>query len=143
MKIGVDYIGVTVNFFCYDRKGNLLLQKRSNKARDEHNRWDCGGGAVRFGETFEEAVKREMKEEYCCVPIKLDFAGVNNVLRVNQGIKTHWVCLIYAVLVDPKRVKIGDKKKIDDLRWFRKNKLPKPLHSMYINHLKFIERYIR
>jgi ADP-ribose pyrophosphatase YjhB (NUDIX family) len=66
MKKGIDYIGVTVCFYCHDGKGNLLLQKRSHKCRDEQGMWDCGGGSMRFGETFEEAARREIKEEYCC-----------------------------------------------------------------------------
>ncbi len=44
MKRGFDYIGVTCVFYCYDKKGRLLLHKRSNKCRDEIGRWDAGGG---------------------------------------------------------------------------------------------------
>lgn len=142
MKKGFDYIGVTVCFYCYDGKGNLLLQKRNKNTRDEHDTWDCGGGSVQFGETFEGAVRRELKEEYCCRPFELHFAGVNNVLRKHKGIQTHWVCLIYAVKVDPKKIKIGEPDRIDEIGWFSKSKLPKPLHSMYLTHFRFAEKYI-
>lgn len=64
MKQGFDYVGVTVVFYCHDGKRNLLLYKRSQNCRDEKGRWDCGGGAVKFGESFEQAVRREVKEEY-------------------------------------------------------------------------------
>lgn len=142
MEKGIDYIGVTVCFYCHDGKGNLLLQKRNKNARDEHNTWDCGGGSVQFGETFEEAVKRELKEEYGCKPIELHFAGVNNVLRKHKGSKTHWICIIYVVKVDPKKVAIGEPEKIDEIRWFPKNRLPSPLHSMYLTHLRIAEKFI-
>src|SRR3989338_6088184 len=124
MKQGFDYIGVTVCFYCHDCKGRLLLHQRSQKFRDEKGRWDCGGGAVKFGETFQQAVKREVREEYSCEILKLDFARVNNVIRTHEGRKTHWIAVIFAAKVDPNEVKIGDKKKIDKIGWFKPNKLP-------------------
>ncbi len=140
MEKGVDHIGVTVCFYCYDKKSRLLLQKRNHNVRDENNTWDCGGGSMEFGETFEEAVIREIKEEYCCTPLKLTFCGVNNVLRVHDDVKTHWICLIYAAEVNPKEVKIGELLKVDEIKWFPIDNLPQTLHSMYLTHLEFIKK---
>lgn len=139
MKKGVDYIGVTVVFFCHDGKGNLLMHKRSKKCRDEVGRWDVGGGSMKVGETFEQAVLREIKEEYCCVPKNLVFVKANNVLRKNRQENTHWVAIIFAATVNPKQVKIGDPDKIDAIGWFSEEKLPKPLHTMVRPHLKFVK----
>lgn len=138
MKQGFDYIGVTTVFYCHDGKGNLLLHKRSNTTRDEKGRWDCGGGALKFGETWEQGVKRELKEEYGCAPLKLQFVGVNNVLRNHEGRKTHWIAVLFAIQVDPKEVKLGDKKKMQKIGWFELKRLPKPLHSMYLTHLQYV-----
>lgn len=66
MKAGIDYIGITTPFYCNDGKGNFLLHKRSNNCRDEHGTWDMGGGKVELGEILEEAVLREVLEEYNC-----------------------------------------------------------------------------
>ena len=129
MKKGVDYIGVTICFYCYDKKGNLLLQKRSKNCRDEHDRWDCGGGSMEVGETFEQAVKRELKEEYCVDVVDKDirFCGVNNVLRENGQENTHWIAIISAVKIrNPQKIKIGEAERIDELGWFSINKLPSP-----------------
>ncbi len=63
LKRGEDYIGVTCVFFCHDGNGRFLLHKRSEKCRDEQGRWDCGGGSMEHGETFEQAVCRESGEE--------------------------------------------------------------------------------
>lgn len=138
MKKGFDYIGVTVCFYCHDGKGNVLLQKRSNKCRDEHQTWDCGGGSMEFGESFEETALREIREEYCCKPLKLTYCGVNNVIRMHNNQKTHWVCIIFAAQLNPTEVGIGDPEKMEEIRWFPKDKLPSPLHSMYLPHFKFI-----
>lgn len=140
MKQGFDYIGITVCFYCHDGKGNLLLNKRSQNCRDEKGRWDCGGGAVKFGESFEQAVRREVEEEYRCDILKLDFVRVNNVIRTHEGRKTHWIVVIFAAKVDPKKVKIGDRKKIDEVGWFKLGNLPKPFHSMYLTHLAFVRK---
>jgi len=139
MKIGINCIGVTCVFYCYDGKGNLLLHKRTDKCRDEHGRWDCGGGAMKFGESFEQTVKREIFEEYCTEPIKIQLVGVNNLLRIHNKINTHWIAVIFAVRLDPKKVKNGDLEKIEKIGWFKPNKLPEPLHSMYLTHLQFVK----
>jgi len=138
-KKGFDYIGVSCVFYCYDKKGNLLLHKRTNKCRDEHGRWDCGGGGMLFGETFEQTVKRELKEEYCVEPIKMKLVGINNLLRIHKKMKTHWIAVIYAIQINPRKVKNGDPEKIEKLGWFKPDNLPKPLHSMYLTHLQFVK----
>lgn len=135
---GFEYIGVTVVFFCHDGKGKLLLHKRSKKNRDEHGRWDPGGGSMEFGETFEEAVKREVKEEYCAEILKLDFITVDNVLRTHKGRKTHWIAVVFAAKVNPKQTKIGEPEKMDDIGWFHPDKLPTPLHSKMDEFLKLV-----
>lgn len=45
-------------FACHDGAGRILLARRSAGARDEAGAWDCGAGAIEFGETFEGAVGR-------------------------------------------------------------------------------------
>jgi ADP-ribose pyrophosphatase YjhB (NUDIX family) len=140
MKKGVDYIGVTVVFYCHDSEGNLLLHKRSQNCRDEQGRWDCGGGAMEFGETFEEAVRREIREEYCCDVLDLKFACPSNVIREHEGAKTHWIAFLFSALVDRKKVRIGDPEKMEELGWFKENELPNPLHSMYLQHLEMVKK---
>ena len=139
MKQGIDYIGITCVFYCHDGKGNLLLHKRSQKCRDEKGRWDCGGGAMKFGETFEQTVRREVQEEYKSKIKKLKFVGINNVIRKNENKKTHWIAILFAAELDPKKVKIGVPEKMDEINWFKPNKLPKPLHSMYLTHLQYVK----
>ena len=62
MRKGIDYIGVGVVFFCHDGNGNFLMSKRSKNTRDEHGRWDPGGGSIELGEPVEGALEREIKE---------------------------------------------------------------------------------
>ncbi len=131
LKRGVDFIGVTVCFVVHDGKGNILLQKRSKNTRDEQGKWDIGGGAVEFGETMDQAVVREVEEELCVKPKKVEFMRAFEAHRDNNGTPTHWIALSHAVEVDPARVKIGEPDRIDEIGWFSSANLPSPLHSMF------------
>lgn len=139
LQKGVDYIGVTCVFFCHDGKGNFLLHKRSAQCRDEQGRWDNGGGSLEFGEEPEDAVRREVHEEYCVDAQKIDFLTVTNVLRKNGDADTHWIALIFAVKVNPAQVQLGESEKMDDLGWFRKTDFPQPLHSQVLRHFRYVE----
>ncbi len=135
---GVDYTGVTVVFFCHDGEGNILMAKRSKNCRDEQDRWDIGGGGLEFGEKVEELLKREIKEEYSTEVLKYEFLGYRDLNRENNGKKTHWVALDFKVLIDKKKVKNGEPHKFDDLKWFKLDNLPNPVHSQIP---KFLELY--
>ena len=138
LKRGIDFIGVTVAFFCHDGKGNLLYHWRSEKCRDEQNRWDVGAGSMEFGETFEESVRREIHEEYGVDPIELSLVRANNVLRQHNGKPTHWICIIFVAKVDPTKVILGEPEKMTKLEWFPINTPPSPRHSMIDEHLKIV-----
>ncbi len=137
MKKGIDHVGITVTFFCHDGKGNFLMSKRTNKTRDEHGKWELGGGGVSFNEPVIHALKREIKEEYCTNVKKTEFLGYRDIHRVDElKRKTHWIGLDFKVLIDRNKVKNGDPKKIKELRWVRLDKLPKPQHSQFQIFLK-------
>lgn len=128
---GIDHIGVSASFIIHDGNGKILLQKRGPKARDENGRWDIGGGAIELGETIENTVRREVKEELCVDPVEIQFLTVYDSFREINNVRTHWIAIIYAVKIDPSQVKIGEPHKIDELGWFTKDTLPSPLHSQF------------
>lgn len=120
--------GVSCVFVCHDGGGRVLLARRSAGARDEPGTWDCGAGALEFGETFEAAVAREVGEEYGVRPLDIERIGVRNVLR-GDPVDSHWVAVVFAVRVEPGEVRIGEPHKFDALGWFGSDELPGPLHS--------------
>ncbi len=142
LQRGTDYIGVTVVFFCHDGEGNLLLHKRSEHCRDENGLWDCGGGSMEFGETFEEAVSREVEEEYCVKPIEITQVATTNVIREHNGRMTHWIAQIHAVHVPKDGVAIGEPKKMDEIGWFSTDDLPEQRHSCLEKHLELARKHI-
>ena len=115
----------------HDGNGKILLMKRGPKARDEQGHWDVVGGALEFGESFEECIRREMAEEILTEPLSIEFLTTYDAHREHEGKKTHWVAVVHLVRVDPKGVGIGEPHKIDELKWFDIKKLPKPMHSQF------------
>ncbi|MCA9332468.1 NUDIX domain-containing protein [Candidatus Saccharibacteria bacterium] len=131
LRRGIDHIGVSVCSVIHDGNGRILLMKRGPEARDENGCWDICGGAVEFGESIDEAVKREVHEELCAKPIEIDFVTAYDAHREHDGNKTHWVALVHVVKVDPGRVRIGEPHKISEIGWFTKDTLPEPRHSQF------------
>lgn len=138
MKKGEDFIGVTVVYYCHDGKGNVLLGKRSANCRDEHGRWDPGGGGLEFGERVEDALQREIREEYCADVLGYEFLGYRDVHREHGGKPTHWIALDFKVRIDPDQVGNGEPHKLEELAWFTLDSLPEPLHSQFPH---FIDLY--
>ena len=80
-RAGFDYPGVAICYFCHDGEGNYLFAKRTEKCRDEHFKWECGGGGMHFGESIETTLHREVKEEYCVHILEQEFLGVKDYVR--------------------------------------------------------------
>jgi ADP-ribose pyrophosphatase YjhB (NUDIX family) len=114
-------------FVCHDGDGRVLLARRGGGVRDERGAWDTGAGALEYGESFEEAVTREVAEEYSTGPLHIEMIGVRNVVRADPA--SHWVAAVFAVRVDPAAVAIGEPHKFEELGWFEPEALPSPLHS--------------
>ncbi len=69
--------GVASNAFILNPKHEILLLKRSPTDEAFPGEWELPGGGIDYGETPEESLAREVKEE-CGLNVK-----VNNPLSVN------------------------------------------------------------
>ena len=137
-KKGVDFTGITVVYFCHDGEGKFIMAKRSENARDEKGCWDIGGGGLEFGELIEDALRREIKEEYCTDVLDYKFLGYRDVRREQDGVSTHWIALDFKVQTDSQKVAIGELHKFDDIGFFTLNTIPKNSHSQFP---EFLRRY--
>ncbi len=135
LKKGFDVPGVCVVYFCHDGQGNFVMAKRNANARDEHGRWDIGGGGLEVHDSVEETIRREILEEYCTEVLCFEFLGYRDVHREHKDKKTHWIALDFLVHVDRATVAIGEPHKFDDIGWFRLDSLPENIHSQLPNFL--------
>lgn len=55
-------MGISIACIAFEN-GRLFIAKRENKG-DMGNRWEFPGGKLEAGESFEEGIIREMKEEF-------------------------------------------------------------------------------
>lgn len=130
-KKGIDFIGVTVSYLCHDGEGNYLFHKRGPTCRDEHGRWDCGGGAVEFGDTVIETLHKEIQEEFGVEPLQYEFLGFRDVFREQDGTPTRWISIDYHVRLEREKVINAEPHKFLELGWFRLDALPEPMHSQF------------
>lgn len=136
---GISFVGVSTVFLCHDGKGEIFLAKRSKNSRDEHGCWTPGAGGLKHGQSLEQNIRRELKEENDAEALKIDFLGYTDVFRkLDDGTPTHWLAMDFAVLVDPTQMKINEPDMFDDFGWYTLNNLPAPLHSQFD---MFIQKY--
>lgn len=135
MQKGVDYTGVSVSFYCHDGAGNYVVHKRSDKCRDEIGCWDFGGGGIKFGESIEDALIREVEEEYGTRPVSYEFLDYEEAVREEKRVKSHWISFDFKVLLERDKVKNMEPEKHSELKWVTFADLPTPLHSL-------VEKYI-
>ncbi len=132
MQEGFDYIGSGVTTMCHDGNGKYLLEHRSDKCRDEHFTWSpVGSGGIKFGETIEQAIYREVREECNAEVVKIESLGIREVFREQDGKTTHWIQHDFKVQIDPANIKINEPDKCLELKWFALEDFPEPLHSQF------------
>jgi len=75
----------------------------------------------------EEALVRELKEEFCVEPKSIEFLNYIDVLRNQDGKETHWLGLDFKIEVDRELVKIGEPDKMEQVRWCSMKDRPTPM----------------
>lgn len=130
MRKGENYIGVAIVPFLHDGNGKYLLSLRTENCRDEQHTWEpLGGGGLKFGETLEEGIFREVLEETGAKPFNFEPLGLREVFREHEGKRTHWLAFDYRAQVKRDDVKIMEPDKCAEIRWCTIKEIPEPMHS--------------
>ncbi|MBI2623336.1 MAG: NUDIX domain-containing protein [Candidatus Liptonbacteria bacterium] len=122
-QAGKDYIGVGCGALIVNARGETLLLKR--KSRNEIGMWCKPGGAVEYGETVEDAVRREVREEFGVEIELLEPLGFTNQILSKE--KEHWVAFHFLARITKGVPKNMEPDKTETFGWFPINKLPEPL----------------
>ncbi|MGD2201192.1 MAG: NUDIX domain-containing protein, partial [Candidatus Bathyarchaeota archaeon] len=104
-------------------EGRLLLMKRRNEPG--RGLWFTPGGQIRYGETLEQTVLRELTEETGLTPLKIEMKGT----MCHIWPDTHYVTSFFRVEVDGDDVEIDDEH--SEYRWV--SKLPEDAHPFIIS----------
>jgi mutator protein MutT len=132
MKRGIDYIGVGVGAAIFNGEGKLFITQRGEKAKNERGTWEIPGGSVEFGETFHEALKREIKEELGIEIEILELLGVCDHIIPKE--KQHWVSPTFICKIKKGVPKIMEPEKCSAIGWFSltdAEKLPLSIVTRY------------
>jgi 8-oxo-dGTP diphosphatase len=126
MRKGVDYIGVAAGAMIINDRGELFLAKRSQTVKNERGHWETPGGGVEFGETLEQAARREIMEEYGVAIEILDTFPAADHLIPDEG--QHWVAVTFLAHLKARQTpRIMEPNKCDEIGWFSFDSLPSPL----------------
>lgn len=116
MKKGTDYIGVGVGAAIFNEEGKLFITLRGEKAKNERGKWEIPGGGVEFGETLEQALQREMMEEYGVEIEIIELLGVFDHIIPED--KQHWVSSTFICKITKGVPRIMEPEKCADMGWF-------------------------
>lgn len=128
MEPGKDYVGIAVAYWCHDGDGKYLFNKRGANCRDEQGKWDCGAGKLEFGDSVENTLRKEIREEYDAEVLEYEFLGYHDVFKKRDGAPVQWLTLVFRVRLDPTQAKNNEPHKFDAIGWFSLNEPPAPLH---------------
>lgn len=93
---GIDEIEVHVATLCIDDRDDrplILIGKRTETRKIFPGLWECGGGQVRRNQTFRDAVKAQMRDEFGLeidVLFSLDDYSIETDHKIIPGIR--FVC---------------------------------------------------
>ena len=118
----------------YDRKKGILLEKRT-----DNGMWCVPGGALELGETLEEALKREVKEETSLDifnPKLFDVkAGVHMVYPNNDEV--YYTDVVYEINEYKGELKPDSESK--ELCWIKIDELP---NDIMPTQIEYIEKFV-
>lgn len=138
---GKDYIGVSVFSLIKNSTGNKFLFQKNipneKRCSDYGNIWAMPGGTIEFGETIEDALKREIKEE-TNLNIEIEkFLGYKNYIKDDR----HWISFHFLTQSLSDDFKINELDKIAEMRWFSIDEIPEnisPFSKEYLTELGYL-----
>jgi 8-oxo-dGTP diphosphatase len=106
------------------KDGMVLLGKRKGAHGEGEYSWP--GGHLEFGETIEQCVKREVKEETDLKVKAIKFLCVSNVIKYNL----HYLDIEILTRYIRGKPKVLEPDRIESWEWYPLSKLPTPMFEM-------------
>lgn len=110
----------TNGLIAENEKGEILLVRRLYPPKKGY--WDIPGGFVDIGETLEESILREIKEELGVAVTKLRYLTSTSDRYLYKGINYHTLCFFFKGDIDSKKIIPHDD--ISEIKFFPKENIP-------------------
>jgi 8-oxo-dGTP pyrophosphatase MutT (NUDIX family) len=94
----------------------FLTRRHAPKRPDVHNRWQCSGGGLEYGENPKQCLVREFKEELNIIP-KIIFPYPIVTQSLFTKYKVHCLLLCYLMDIAKQKPEIVDLE-TNDMGWF-------------------------
>jgi 8-oxo-dGTP diphosphatase len=138
IKRGRDFIGVGVGAVIVDEHRQILLLLRRKAPEIDH--WTIPGGTVEFGETLEDAILRELREEIGVACIIDRLLGVtNHILSAEQK---HWVSPAFLVHITSGVPENKEPAAHAEMQWYPIEGLPTKITLTTAKALDYYRQYL-
>lgn len=134
MRAGYDYIGVGTGALVFDTEGRVLMAQRGPHAKNERGMWEFPGGTVEFGESLQDAIQRELREEYA---IEIRIGRMLSVFdhRIPEE-QQHWISVVFLARYTAGVARIMEPEKCVQIGWFPLTALPLPRSKLADENLR-------
>ena len=115
----------------YDKEKGILFEKRS-----DNGMWCVPGGAIELGESLEQALAREVKEETSLDisnPKLFDVAANVHMIYPNKD-EVYYTDVVYEVNEYTGTLKYDEES--TELKWFKINELPESIMPTQIEYIR-------
>ena len=120
----------------YDKEKGLLLERRA-----DNGMWCVPGGAIELGETLEQALAREVREETSLAiadPVLFDVQASVHMVYPNQD-EVYYTDVVY--IVEKYTGALKPDRESTELKWFGLDELPDNIMPTQIGYIeKFLQK---
>ena len=122
MIAGTMFVGVGA--IIEDESGRILLVKHvPERGGFWQGKWICPGGALEPGETIEEGIRREVKEETQLeIELIAPLPPFDRIVKSNDEITLHVIYIDYLARVTGGELKTGSD--VGESLWIEKERIP-------------------
>jgi len=124
----------TATAVVFDTQGRILLHRRS-----DNNNWALPGGIIEVGETADQAIMREVKEETGYDVSVMRLIGIysepkHTTMTYPEGDTVSYVSILFECGVVGGTAALSDESTAVD--WFLPGALPQPLHAGHVPRIQ-------
>jgi 8-oxo-dGTP diphosphatase len=107
------------------RRGRVLLGRRRGSHGDGY--YAAPGGHIEFGESFEQAARREVREETGLEIADLKLLSVGNYVFKREDGERHYIDVDFVCEAPAGEPELAEPEKCDGWDWYDLDDLPQPL----------------